>query len=76
MASDSLAVLVQRALGDPDFRGRALSDLEGTLAAEGITLEPAELEAVRQLQAQMAGLPREEADSRLVGALRRQGPML
>ena len=47
MADDQLARLVQRAMTDPSFIERARTDLEGTLAAEGISLSPDEMAAAR-----------------------------
>ena len=74
MAGDVLTELVDRAASDPEFRRRALDDLEGTLAAEGYALSDEELAAVRDLHAQAAGLPDDEIDRQLVEASeRRQG---
>jgi hypothetical protein len=47
VAEDRLARLVQRAMTDRSFLERAHTDLEGTLAAEGISLSPDELAAAR-----------------------------
>jgi hypothetical protein len=73
MATDQLAQLVERAMNDPDFISRAQSDLEATLAAEGISLDPDEMAAVRQFQTEFAGLSEEDIQSRLTEAGRTQG---
>jgi hypothetical protein len=58
---------------DPGFVGRALADLDGTLAAEGIRLSPDEMAAVREFHGQIAGLSQDEVMGRLTDAARRQG---
>jgi hypothetical protein len=73
MAEDPLAVLVQRAMTDPSFVERARTDLEGTLAAEGISLGPEELAAARSFQAEIAGLSADEVGARLASANAEQG---
>ena len=73
MAQDQLARLVQRAMNDRGFVERAHADLEGTLAAEGISLSPDELEAARSFQSEVAGLSADEVQGRLTEASRRQG---
>jgi hypothetical protein len=75
MATDQLAQLVERAMNDPEFISRAQTDLEATLAAEGISLDPDELAAVRQFQTEFAGLSEEDIQSRLTEAGRTQGVM-
>lgn len=73
MAQDPLAILVQRAMTDPAFVDRARADLEGTLAAEGISLGPEELAAARAFQAEVAGLSADEVAARLASASGEQG---
>jgi hypothetical protein len=75
MATDQLAQLVERAMNDPEFISRAQTDLEATLAAEGISLDPDEMAAVRQFQTEFAGLSEEDIQSRLTEAGRTQGVM-
>jgi hypothetical protein len=65
MATDQLAKLVERATNNPSFIARAQSDLEGTLAAEGIALSPEELAVVRDFRDQMANASPEEVRERL-----------
>jgi hypothetical protein len=68
VAEDQLARLVRRAMTDPSFAERARSDLEGTLAAEGISLSPEELAAARSYQEEVAGLSTDEVRERLASA--------
>lgn len=68
MSQTTLAELIERARTDRDFRDRAKTDLDGTLAAEGLTLSDDELEAARQMQAQAQGMSDEELDELLVGS--------
>ncbi len=75
MSTDHLALLVERSMNDPEFVLRAQTDLEGTLAAEGISLDPDEMTAVREFQTEFAGLSEEEIQSRLTEAGRKQGVM-
>jgi hypothetical protein len=71
---DQLAILVDRVLADRELLARCVSDLDGTLAAEGITLSPEELAAVREFQAEIAGASVDEVYARLSDPTRRQGP--
>jgi hypothetical protein len=73
MARDPLALLVQRVMTDPSFVDRARTDLEGTLAAEGISLGPSELAAARAFQSELAGLSVGEVGARLAVANAAQG---
>ncbi len=73
MATDQLSMLMDRAMNDPSFVTRAQADLEGTLAAEGITLDADELAAVREFQSQTVGLSPDEIQGQLTDASRRQG---
>jgi hypothetical protein len=73
MADDPLATLVRRAMTDPSFADRARGDLEGTLAAEGISLGPEELAAARAFQAEVAGLSSDEVSARLASASDEKG---
>jgi hypothetical protein len=73
MADDQLSLLVQRAMTDRSFLERAHTDLEGTLAAEGISLSPDEMAAVRSFEGEVAGLSPDEVQGRLTDASRRQG---
>ena len=68
MANDQLSRLVERAMNDPDFVRRAQTDLDGTLAAEGIQLSSDELAAAREFHGQIAGLSQNEIQSRLTDA--------
>jgi hypothetical protein len=72
VAEDQLARLIQRGLNDPSFAERARTDLEGTLAAEGISLSPEELAAARSYQAEVAGLSADEVRARLASASAQQ----
>lgn len=73
MAQDQLAALVQRSMTDRAFMERARADLEGTLTAEGISLSPEDLAAVRGFHAEVAGLSAPEVEARLANASRQQG---
>jgi hypothetical protein len=73
MATDQLSQLVERGMNDPEFVRRAQTDLEGTLAAEGISLDADEMAAVREFHTQIAELSEEEIQSRLTEANRKQG---
>jgi hypothetical protein len=73
MRDEILASLVDRAMTDADFRGNALTDLEGTLTAHGYDLQPDELEAVRDFHGQVAGKSEAEVQELLAAnATRRQ----
>ena len=68
-----LAGLVDRAMTDADFRRQAITDLDGTLAANGYELQPDELEAVREFHGQVAGKSEAEVQELLAAnANRRQ----
>lgn len=69
MAEDQLAQLVHRTMNDTVFAQRALADLEGTLAAEGIQLTAEELGAVKEFHAQFAQSTPEQVQSGLASAL-------
>ena len=58
---------------DPGFVRRAQADLDGTLAAEGISLSPEEMAAVHEFHGQITGLSQDEVQGRLSDAARRQG---
>jgi hypothetical protein len=58
---------------DPDFIRRAQSNLDATLAAEGITLGPDEMKAVREFHAEIAGLSPDDVRARLSDPNRQQG---
>jgi hypothetical protein len=58
---------------DPSFVDRARTDLEGTLAAEGISLGPAEMAAARAFQSELSGLSVGEVSARLAAANAAQG---
>lgn len=73
MATDQLSRLVQHGMTDPGFVQRAQADLDGTLAAEGISLSPEEMAAVREFHGQIAGLSQDEIQGQLNDAARRQG---
>lgn len=73
MAQDQLSRLVERGMNDPEFVKRAQADLEGTLAAEGISLSPDEMAAAREFHSQVAGLSEEEIQARMSEANRKQG---
>jgi hypothetical protein len=73
MRDEILAGLVDRAMTDSDFRRRAITDLDGTLAANGYELQPDELEAVREFHGQVAGKSETEVQELLTtNAGRRQ----
>jgi predicted phosphoribosyltransferase len=73
MAVDQLSQLVQRGMTDPSFVQRAQTDLDGTLAAEGIVLSPDEMAAVREFHTEIAGLSPDEVRAQLGDANRKQG---
>jgi hypothetical protein len=73
MAVDQLSLLVQRGMTDPSFVQRAQTDLDGTLAAEGIMLSPDEMAAVREFHTEIAGLSPDEVRAQLGDANRKQG---
>jgi hypothetical protein len=54
------------------FVERAQKDLEGTLAAEGISLDPDELAAARSFQKEVAGLSPDEVKERVASASAQQ----
>jgi hypothetical protein len=58
---------------DPTFVQRAQTDLDGTLAAEGIVLNQDEMAAVREFHAEIAGLSTDEVRSHLSETNRKQG---
>jgi hypothetical protein len=64
-----LRELAARAATDPEFLGRARKDLEGTLALYGYGLTGAELQAVKDLRQQTAGMSDEELARTLAGGL-------
>jgi hypothetical protein len=65
MRDEILADLVDRAMTDSEFRRSAITDLEGTLAANGYDLQPDELEAVREFHGQVAGKSEAEVEEML-----------
>jgi N-acetyl-anhydromuramyl-L-alanine amidase AmpD len=76
MRDEVLMSLIDKAMTDPEFRSRAVKDLDGALQAYGYELEPDEMEAVRAFQAQTAGKSDAEVERLLAeGAAdpRRQG---
>jgi len=73
VATDQLSQLVQRGMTDPSFVQRAQTDLDGTLAAEGIVLSPDEMAAVREFHTEIAGLSPDEVRAQLGDANRKQG---
>ena len=73
MAVDQLSQLVQRGMTDPTFVQRAQTDLDGTLAAEGIVLSPDEMAAVREFHTEIAGLSPDEVRAQLGDTNRKQG---
>jgi hypothetical protein len=74
MRDDVLMDLVDKAINDPAFRVQAQSNLEATLAAHNIELTDDELAAVKEFQAQAAGMSEQELDQMLTGnSARRQG---
>jgi hypothetical protein len=73
MAVDQLSQLVQRGMTDPSFVQRAQTDLDGTLAAEGIVLSPDEMAAVREFHTEIAGLSPDEVRAQLGDTNRKQG---
>jgi hypothetical protein len=64
-----LRELAARAATDPEFLGRARKDLEGTLVMYGYGLTGAELQAVKDLRLQTAGMSNEELARKLAGGL-------
>ena len=75
MAVDQLSQLVQRGMTDPDFVRRAQTDLDGTLAAEGISLSPDEMTAVREFHGEIAGLSPDQVQAHLSETNGKQGAM-
>ena len=73
MHDDVLMQLADKAVADPAFRKKALTDLDGALAEAGFELTDEELAAVREFHAQTAGKSDAEVDALLAdGAARRQ----
>jgi hypothetical protein len=64
-----LRELAARAATDPEFLARARKDLRGTLALHGYGLTGAELQAVKDLRRQTAGMSDEELARTLAGGL-------
>jgi hypothetical protein len=58
---------------DPDFVRRAQTDLDGTLAAEGISLSADEMAAVREFHGEIAGLSADDVRAQLDAANGKQG---
>ena len=56
MREHVLKALANRAATDPEFLGQARRDLEGTLAQYGYHLTDEELQLVKNLQRQTAGM--------------------
>jgi hypothetical protein len=73
MRDDVLQSLVDRALGDEEFRLKASQDLDGTLSEYGYELEPDELAAVREFHGQAAGRSETELQELLAGGAQREG---
>jgi hypothetical protein len=64
-----LRELTARAATDPVFLARARKDLEGTLTLYGYCLTGAELQVVKDLRQQTAGMSNEELARTLAGGL-------
>ena len=62
MRDEVLIQLVDKAMTDPQFRDRALEDLDAALSEHGFELEEDELAAVREFHAEVAGKSPEEVD--------------
>ena len=73
MRDEVLASLVDRALGDEQFRRSAQADLEGTLRDYGYGLEPEALAAVKQFHREAAGRSDAELREALASGAQRQG---
>lgn len=73
MSTDTLALLVRRAMTDAEFLRRATADPDRTLAAEAFVLSPSEREAVRDFHREIVGFSAADVHARLAGANRRQG---
>ncbi len=69
MRENVLRELAARAATDPAFLARARKDLEGTLALYGYCLTGAELQVVKDLRQQTAGMSDEELARTLAGGL-------
>jgi hypothetical protein len=69
MREHVLEDLVNRAASDPEFLGQARRDLEGTLAQYGYHLTDEELQLVRNLQRQTAGMSNNELTRMLADGL-------
>jgi hypothetical protein len=67
MNASILAELVERARTDADFRTSAVTDLEGTLAANGYELSEEEMAAVRTFHAEAAKLSDQQLQEQLAG---------
>ena len=72
MRDEVLMDLVDRALSDEQFRTAAKEDPERALADYGYDLDEDELEAVKELQSQVAGLDDAELERALADGARRQ----
>src|SRR5918997_6245968 len=69
MREHVLKALANRAATDPEFLGQARRDLEGTLAQYGYHLTDEELQLVKDLQRQTAGMSDNELARMLADGL-------
>lgn len=56
MSDDAMFAIIKRTTEDEEFRQRLVSDLEGTLKAEGYKLTSEEMDAAREFHGQYAGM--------------------
>jgi hypothetical protein len=73
MRDEVLMELVDRALTDEQFRNAVRDDPDSALSAHGFELQPDELEAVKDLQRQTAGMSDDELREAITAGPRRQG---
>ena len=65
MRDEVLMSVIDRAVGDDDFRQRAQRDPEATLRDEGYDLTDDEMAAVKEFQSEVLGLSDDELQARL-----------
>ena len=73
MRDELLMDLVDRALGDEEFRAQAQSDPEAAMKAYGYDLDEEEMAAVVEFQREVGGLSDAELRDALASGPRRQG---
>jgi hypothetical protein len=68
MAQDELHIIAGKALADPEFREKLLTDPETAVVEAGIELTPAQMEALKGMDREQFNAAMEELDERLTMA--------